>query len=147
MSQIQIETFLTAPILIPDPDAGGEKGCPGSGISGKKRGDYSRGRGGESPLIIFLDQYFCHLHKSQSTCVQVRRFCKESRNLRVQRGSKISEEFNQPSNGEWWAGCSCQQISEQNFRCDPDLGSDRLYYLALRAVDRYCDQWGADPGA
>ena len=32
------------------------------------------------------------------------------------------------------------------FRCDPDLGSDRLYYLALRAVDRYCDQWGADPG-
>ena len=77
----------------------------------------------------------------------MRRFCKESRNLRVQRGSKISEEFNQPSNGEWWAGCSCQQISEQNFRCDPDLGSDRLYYLALRAVDRYCDQWGADPGA
>ena len=32
------------------------------------------------------------------------------------------------------------------FRCDPDLGSDRLYYLALRAVDRYHDQWGADPG-
>jgi len=62
---------------------------------------------------------------------EVRRFCKESRNLRVQRGSNISEEFNQPSNGEW---------------CDPDLGSDRLYYLALRAVDRYHDQWGADPG-
>ena len=33
------------------------------------------------------------------------------------------------------------------FRCDPDLGSDRLYYLALRAVDRYHDQWGVDPGA
>merc|ERR1712210_70203 len=52
-------------------------------------------------------------------------------NLRVQRGSNILEEFNQPSNREW---------------CDPDLGSDRLYYLALRAVDRYHDQWGADPG-
>jgi len=62
---------------------------------------------------------------------EVRRFCKESRNLRVQRGSNISEEFNQSSNGDW---------------CDPDLGSDRLYYLALRAVDRYYDQWGADPG-
>ena len=35
----------------------------------------------------------------------------------------------------------------KTFRCDPDLGSDRLYYLALRAVDRYHDQWGADPGA
>ena len=32
---------------------------------------------------------------------QVRRFCKESRNLRVQRGSNILEEFNQPSNREW----------------------------------------------
>ena len=35
---------------------------------------------------------------------------------------------------------------DKTFRCDPDLGSDRLYYLALRAVDRYYDQWGADPG-
>ena len=45
---------------------------------------------------------------------------------------------------------SCEKATKRvrkTFRCDPDLGSDRLYYLALRAVDRYYDQWGADPGA
>ena len=145
MSQIQIETFLTAPILILTQV--GRKVAQVLESLGRSAETIQEGEARKTPLIIFLDQYFCHLHKSQSTRVQVRRFCKESRNLRVQRGSKISEEFNQPSNREWWAGCSCQQIAEQNFRCDPDLGSDRLYYLALRAVDRYCDQWGADPGA
>jgi len=62
---------------------------------------------------------------------EVRRFCKESRNLRVQRGSSLSEEFSQPGRGDW---------------CDPDMGSDRLYYLVLRAVDRYVTQYGGNPG-
>jgi len=62
---------------------------------------------------------------------EVKRFCHESRNLRVQRGTRISEEFSQPGSGDW---------------CSPDLGSDRLYYLVLRAVDRYMTQFGAEPG-
>lgn len=61
---------------------------------------------------------------------EVRRFCKEARHLRVQRGSRVGEEFAAPG-GDW---------------CDPDLGPDRLYYLVLRAVDRYHDTWGGDPG-
>ena len=145
MSQIQIETFLTAPILILTQV--GRKVAQVLESLGRSAETIQEGEVGNPNWGFFTNIFAIYTILTQSTRVQVRRFCKESRNLRVQRGSKISEEFNQPSNGEWWAGCSCQQISEQNFRCDPDLGSDRLYYLALRAVDRYCDQWGADPGA
>ena len=61
---------------------------------------------------------------------EIRRFCREARFLRVQRGSSLSDEF-----------------SSSNFNLnldDPD--SDALYYLVLRAVDRYMTQFGNNPG-
>ena len=54
----------------------------------------------------------------------VRRFCRESRYLRLERGCSLEAEYT-------GGGSS---ISLQNGLEDPD--SDALYYLVLRAVDR-----------
>jgi len=61
---------------------------------------------------------------------EIRRFCRESRFLRIQRGSNLSDEF-----------------SSNNFNLNlDDPESDGLYYLVLRAVDRYMTEFGTSPG-
>ena len=55
------------------------------------------------------------------TELEVRRFCREARQLRVQRGCSIASEL-------------------ANFKLPEDPESDALYYLALRAVDQYIAQ-------
>ena len=62
--------------------------------------------------------------------IEVRRFCKEARYLRVLRGSILSKEFR---------SSNLSQHLE-----DPE--SDVLYYLVLRAVDQYMSQFNANPG-
>jgi len=62
--------------------------------------------------------------------IEIKRFCREARFLKIQRGSNLSDEFN-----------------SSNFNLsldDPD--SDALYYLVLRAVDRYMTEFGTNPG-
>ena len=110
MSQIQIETYLTAPILILTQV--GRKVAQVLESLGRSAETIQEGEVGNPNWGFFTNIFAIYTILTQSTRVQVRRFCKESRNLRVQRGSKICEEFNQPSNGEWWAGCSCQQIAK-----------------------------------
>ena len=61
---------------------------------------------------------------------EIKRFCRESRFLCIQRGSSLVEDFN-------------SNTCNLNFD-DPD--SDALYYLVLRAVDRYMTQFGTNPG-
>lgn len=61
---------------------------------------------------------------------EIKRFCRESRFLCIQRGSSLVEDFN-------------SNACNLNFD-DPD--SDALYYLVLRAVDRYMTQFGTNPG-
>jgi len=63
---------------------------------------------------------------------EVRRFCREARFLRIQRGSQICSEFNGAESSEWLSSC--------------DQENDRMYYLILRATDKYHTQFGADPG-
>eukprot|EP00092_Neocalanus_flemingeri_P039507 GFUD01043021.1.p1 GENE.GFUD01043021.1~~GFUD01043021.1.p1 ORF type:complete len:545 (-),score=151.32 GFUD01043021.1:255-1889(-) len=61
---------------------------------------------------------------------EIRRFCREAKFLRVQRGSSLNDEF-----------------SSSNFNLNlDDPESDALYYLVLRAVDRYMTQFGTNPG-
>eukprot|EP00088_Acartia_fossae_P003594 TRINITY_DN1151_c0_g1_i3.p1 TRINITY_DN1151_c0_g1~~TRINITY_DN1151_c0_g1_i3.p1 ORF type:complete len:546 (+),score=123.06 TRINITY_DN1151_c0_g1_i3:56-1693(+) len=65
---------------------------------------------------------------------EVRRFCKESRYIRLERGCSLETEYNGGGN-------------LQSLQCgleDPD--SDALYYLVLRAVDRYTSEFGSIPG-
>ena len=62
--------------------------------------------------------------------IEIRRFCREARYLRVLRGSTLSTEFK---------SSSLSQYLE-----DPE--SDVLYYLVLRAVDQYMSQFNANPG-
>ena len=63
--------------------------------------------------------------------LEIRRFCREARFLRVQRGSTLCDEF----------------TSSSNFNLNLDEPeSDALYYLVLRAVDRYMTQFGTNPG-
>lgn len=62
--------------------------------------------------------------------IEVRRFCKEARYLRVLRGSSLSREFR---------SSNLSQHLE-----DPE--SDVLYYIVLRAVDQYMSQFNANPG-
>ena len=62
--------------------------------------------------------------------IEVKRFCREARHLRVQRGSSLGREF---------SSSSLSQHLE-----DPE--SDVLYYLVLRAVDQYMSQFNANPG-
>lgn len=61
---------------------------------------------------------------------EIRRFCKEARFLKIQRGSNLSDEFNS---------------TNFNLSLD-DPESDILYYLVLRAVDRYMTEFGTNPG-
>ena len=64
------------------------------------------------------------------TETEIKRFCREARFLKIQRGSNLTDEFN-----------------SSNFNLsldDPD--SDALYYLVLRAVDRYMTEFGTNPG-
>jgi len=61
---------------------------------------------------------------------EIRIFCKEARFLRVQRGSNLCDEFDS---------------SNFNLNLD-DPDSDALYYLVLRAVDRYMTEFGTNPG-
>jgi len=64
----------------------------------------------------------------------VRRFCRESRYLRLERGCSLETEYSGAgSSGSLQAGLE-----------DPD--SDALYYLVLRAVDRYTSEYGSVPG-
>jgi len=65
------------------------------------------------------------------TETEIKRFCREARYLRVQRGSSLCDEFSSSSNF--------------NLNLD-DPESDALYYLVLRAVDRYMTQFGTNPG-
>jgi len=62
--------------------------------------------------------------------IEIKRFCREARFLKIQRGASLVEEFN--------AGNSNLNLD------DPE--SDVLYYLVLRAVDRYMTQFGTNPG-
>merc|ERR1712029_1288951 len=62
--------------------------------------------------------------------VEIRRFCRESRYLRVLRGASLGKEFK---------SSNLSQLLE-----DPE--SDVLYYLVLRAVDQYMSQFNANPG-
>merc|ERR1719312_984486 len=62
--------------------------------------------------------------------IEVRRFCREARYLRVLRGSSLSREFR---------SSNLSQHLE-----DPE--SDVLYYIVLRAVDQYMSQFNANPG-
>merc|ERR1719312_1351970 len=62
--------------------------------------------------------------------IEVRRFCREARYLRVLRGSSLGREF---------SSSSLSQHLE-----DPE--SDVLYYLVLRAVDQYMSQFNTNPG-
>ena len=61
---------------------------------------------------------------------EIKRFCREARFLKIQRGSNLSDEFNS---------------SNFNLNLD-DPESDALYYLVLRAVDRYMTEFGNNPG-
>ena len=62
--------------------------------------------------------------------LEVKRFCRESRHIRIQRGSSLGREF------------SSTNLSQQLE--DPE--SDVLYYLVLRAVDGYMSQFNTNPG-
>ena len=62
--------------------------------------------------------------------VDVKRFCREARYLRVQRGCSLDKEL------------SCSSLS----RHLEDPESDVLYYLVLRAVDQYMSQFHSNPG-
>jgi len=62
--------------------------------------------------------------------VEIRRFCRESRYLRVLRGASLGKEFK---------SSNLSQLLE-----DPE--SDVLYYLVLRAVDQYMSQFNNNPG-
>ena len=62
--------------------------------------------------------------------VDVKRFCREARYLRVQKGSSLDKEL------------SCSSLSHHLE--DPE--SDVLYYLVLRAVDQYMSQFHSNPG-
>ena len=62
--------------------------------------------------------------------LEVKRFCREARYLRVLKGSSLSTEF------------TSSNLS--NHLEDPD--SDVLYYLVLRAVDQYMSQFNCNPG-
>jgi len=65
---------------------------------------------------------------------EVRRFCRESRFLRLERGCSLATEYSgQGSTNSLQAGLE-----------DPD--SDALYYLVLRAVDRYTSEYSSVPG-
>jgi len=68
------------------------------------------------------------------TEAEVRRFCKESRYIRLERGCSLIAEYGGEGNDS-----SLQAGLE-----DPD--SDALYYLVLRAVDRYTSEFGSIPG-
>ena len=62
--------------------------------------------------------------------VEVKRFCREARYLRVLRGSSLGSEF---------TSSNLSQHLE-----DPE--SDVLYYFVLRAVDQYMSQFNCHPG-
>merc|ERR1719290_857809 len=65
---------------------------------------------------------------------EVKRFCKESASLRLLRGSSLAQEYH---------GKSDSNLSAQ--LDDPD--SDAIYYLILRAADRFVSERGVSPGA
>jgi len=65
---------------------------------------------------------------------EVKRFCKESASLRLLRGSSLAQEYH---------GKSDSNLSSQ--LDDPD--SDAIYYLILRAADRFVSERGVSPGA
>jgi len=75
-----------------------------------------------------------NLPKDMVTEAEVRRFCRESRFLRVERGCSLETEYS----GSGLTG-SLQSGLE-------DTDSDALYYLVLRAVDRYTSEYGSVPG-
>jgi len=64
----------------------------------------------------------------------VRRFCRESRYLKLERGCSLETEY---------SGAGCRNSLQAGLE-DPD--SDALYYLVLRAVDRYTSEYGCVPG-
>jgi len=67
---------------------------------------------------------------SETEC---KRFCKESANLRLLRGSSLAQENNGSSNSNLSSHLE-----------DPD--SDAIYYLVLKASERYVSEHGASPG-
>lgn len=64
---------------------------------------------------------------------EVKRFCKESANLRLLRGSSLEQEYNGKSDSNLASHLE-----------NPD--SDAIYYLILRAVDRFVSERGVAPG-
>lgn len=64
---------------------------------------------------------------------EVKRFCKESANLRLIRGSSLAQETSGKSNSNFSSNLE-----------DPD--SDAIYYLVLKAAERYTSEHGASPG-
>jgi len=64
---------------------------------------------------------------------EVKRFCKESANLRLLRGSSLAQENSGSSNSNFSTNLE-----------DPD--SDAIYYLVLKAAERYTSEHGASPG-
>lgn len=93
-----------------------------------------RDKAGQDAEIIQrkVHQVLESLGRSSETIseTEIKRFCREARFLRIQRGSSLSDEF-----------------SSSNFNLNlDDPESDALYYLVLRAVDRYMTQFGNNPG-
>ena len=74
-----------------------------------------------------LNEVLFYLREAVSEA-EVRRFCRESRFLRLERGCSLEAEYTGAG-----AAASLQAGLE-----DPD--SDALYYLVLRAADRY-NRW------
>lgn len=68
------------------------------------------------------------------TETEVRRFCRESRFLRFERGCSLEAEY---------SGAGSTSSLQAGLE-DPD--SDALYYLVLRAADRYTSEYGSVPG-
>jgi len=88
-----------------------------------------REKAGQDADIVLrkVQQVLESLGRQSITELEVRRFCREARQLRVQRGCSIASEL-------------------ANFKLPEDPESDALYYLALRAVDQYIAQFGHQPG-
>ncbi|XP_023326966.1 NEDD8-activating enzyme E1 regulatory subunit isoform X2 [Eurytemora carolleeae] len=86
------------------------------------------------PVEGLLPDMFSDSARDVVSEADVRRFCRESRYLRLERGCSLEAEYT--------GGGSSTSL--QNGLEDPD--SDALYYLVLRAVDRYISEYGSTPG-
>jgi len=87
-------------------------------------------------ILTQVQQFLESANRSRDviTETEVRRFCRESRFLRLERGCSLEAEY---------SGSASTQALQMGLE-DPD--SDAIYYLVLRAVDRYTSEYGSVPG-